>query len=224
MVRQLSEDALITDEEIETQYRVLLPDGRVRWVARRGRVEFDADGKPFRERGVLVDITKLKQAELEAARHRDELFKTKERMELAANAAGLGMWMWDVVLDEIWVTDKGRALFGLAPSETFHFDRFRNMLHPEDRGSVLQLLENSLRTGAEYYLSTGRCYRMGNYARSPDAVKWSLTPRASRFECLAVHSILLGASRPTGGGVSSRRDGTPLARDDVGRTLWLDCA
>ena len=97
-----------------------------------------------------MDITKLKQAELEAARHRDELFKTKERMELAANAAGLGMWMWDVVLDEIWVTDKGRALFGLAPSETFHFDRFRNMLHPEDRESVLQLLENSLRTGAEY--------------------------------------------------------------------------
>ena len=78
------------------------------------------------------------------------LFKTQERMELAASAAGLGMWMWDVVLDEIWVTDKGRALFGLAPSETFHFDRFRNMLHPEDRETVLQLLENSLRTGAEY--------------------------------------------------------------------------
>ena len=150
LVRQLSEDALITDEEIETQYRVLLPGGRVRWVTRRGRVEFDADGKPFRERGVLMDITKLKQAELEAARHRDELSKTQERMELAASAAGLGMWMWDVVLDEIWVTDKGRALFGLAPSDTFHFDRFRNMLHPEDRETVLKALENSLRTGAEY--------------------------------------------------------------------------
>ena len=73
LVRQLSEDALRTGEEIETQYRVLLPDGRVRWVTRRGRVEFDADGKPFRERGVLMDITKRKQAELEAARQRNEL-------------------------------------------------------------------------------------------------------------------------------------------------------
>ena len=73
LVRQLSEDALRTGEEIETQYRVLLPDGRVRWVTRRGRVEFDADGKPFRERGVLMDITKRKEAELEAARHRNEM-------------------------------------------------------------------------------------------------------------------------------------------------------
>ena len=72
-MRQLRENALRTGEEIETQYRVLLPDGKVRWVTRRGRVEFDADGKPFRERGVLMDITERKQAELEAARQRNEL-------------------------------------------------------------------------------------------------------------------------------------------------------
>jgi PAS domain S-box-containing protein len=71
-------------------------------------------------------------------------------MELAASAAELGMWMWDIVRDQIWITDKGRALFGLAPSEKVDFNRFRNILHPEDRESVLQVLENSLRTGVEY--------------------------------------------------------------------------
>ena len=86
----LSEDALRTGEEIETQYRVLLPDGRVRWVTRRGRVEFDADGKPFRERGVLMDITKRKQAELEAARQRNELahlFRVTTMGELSGSLA-----------------------------------------------------------------------------------------------------------------------------------------
>ena len=79
-----------------------------------------------------------------------ELRETQERMELAANAAELGMWMWDIVRDEVWITDKGRALFGFAPSEKIDFNRFRNRLHPEDRESVLQAVEKSLRTGAEY--------------------------------------------------------------------------
>ena len=73
LVRQLSEDALRTGREIENQYRVLLPDGRVRWVTRLGRIEFDADGKPLRERGILMDISKRKHAELEAARQRHDL-------------------------------------------------------------------------------------------------------------------------------------------------------
>ena len=45
----------------------------MRWIAGRGHVEFNGDGQPVRMRGASVDITKRKQAELEAARHRNEL-------------------------------------------------------------------------------------------------------------------------------------------------------
>ena len=38
-----------------------------------------------------------------------DLRDTEERMELAASAAKLGMWMWDILRDEIWITDKGRS-------------------------------------------------------------------------------------------------------------------
>ena len=79
-----------------------------------------------------------------------ELRETEERMELAASAAELGMWMWDIARNEIWITDKGRSLFGFAPSEKLDFDHFRSRLHPEDRESVLNAVENSLQTGAEY--------------------------------------------------------------------------
>jgi PAS domain S-box-containing protein len=78
------------------------------------------------------------------------LRETQERMELAASAAELGMWMWDIARNEIWITDKGRILFGFGASEKINFDRFRSVLHPEDRESVLKTVENSLRTGAEY--------------------------------------------------------------------------
>jgi PAS domain S-box-containing protein len=79
-----------------------------------------------------------------------DLRETRERLELAANAAELGMWMWDIIHNDIWITDKGRALFGFEPSEKLDFDRFRSRLHPEDRESVLKAVQNSLRTGSEY--------------------------------------------------------------------------
>ena len=79
-----------------------------------------------------------------------DLRETQKRIELAASAAELGMWMWDIAPDEIWLTDKGRALFGFAPSEKLDFDRFRSVLHPEDRERVLQAVDNTLRTGEEY--------------------------------------------------------------------------
>ena len=79
-----------------------------------------------------------------------DLRETEQRMELAASAAKLGMWMWDIPRNDIWLTDKGRALFGFAPSEKLDFDRFRSRIHPEDRELVRQAVQNSLHTGAEY--------------------------------------------------------------------------
>ena len=79
-----------------------------------------------------------------------ELEASDKRLNLAADSADLGLWEWDIACNEIWITDKGRALFGFGASEKLDFDRFRSMLHPEDRESVLKAVENSLRTGAEY--------------------------------------------------------------------------
>jgi two-component system sensor kinase FixL len=79
-----------------------------------------------------------------------ELEISEKRLNLAADSANLGMWEWDIARNEIWMTDKGRDLLGFAPSEKLDFDRFRNLVHPEDRELVLQAVENSLRSGAEY--------------------------------------------------------------------------
>src|SRR6201993_1205602 len=71
----------------EMEYRVVLPDGRMRWIASRGRVEFDAAGKPVLARGASLDITTRKQAE-EAARDlsgRLIYAQEAERMRLACD-------------------------------------------------------------------------------------------------------------------------------------------
>lgn len=49
--------------EYETDCRLVQRDGSVRWVTARGRVQCDADGKPVRFPGVIIDITERKLVE-----------------------------------------------------------------------------------------------------------------------------------------------------------------
>jgi two-component system, LuxR family, sensor kinase FixL len=72
-VRQALRDAIENGKDYEADFRRVLADGSVRWVAARGRVYADKQGKPIRLLGVSMDITARKQAELEAARQRNEL-------------------------------------------------------------------------------------------------------------------------------------------------------
>ncbi|MCB4820497.1 PAS domain-containing protein [Roseicella aerolata] len=57
--------ALAGEQEgvFEAEYRVVLRDGGIRWVAARGRCEHDAAGQPTRFPGVVVDVTERKLAE-----------------------------------------------------------------------------------------------------------------------------------------------------------------
>lgn len=79
-----------------------------------------------------------------------ELRESEECLHLAASAAGLGLWVWDIVHDEVWSTDTGRALFGIPPSVPLDFARFLNALAEEDRGPVRQAVARALNGGGDY--------------------------------------------------------------------------
>ena len=48
----------------DVEYRIVAPDGTIRWVEGKGRVDRDASGHPVRMTGVCVNITARKDAEL----------------------------------------------------------------------------------------------------------------------------------------------------------------
>ena len=52
-------------EPFVQEFRVLWPDGRVRWILGTGQFEFAADGQPRRMRGTVIEITDRKRAETE---------------------------------------------------------------------------------------------------------------------------------------------------------------
>jgi two-component system, LuxR family, sensor kinase FixL len=72
-IRHAIHDAIHKGEDFDSEYRLILPDGVVRWMSTRGSVHFDGDGKPARLLGISIDITARKQAELDAERDRAEL-------------------------------------------------------------------------------------------------------------------------------------------------------
>ncbi len=72
------------DHHIE--YRIVRPDGGVRWVEGRGQLFADGDGRPERMVGVCVDVTDRKESEHALRRTMDAELEAKRQAE-AANRA-----------------------------------------------------------------------------------------------------------------------------------------
>lgn len=54
---------LLSQGSVESEYRILRPDGEVRWLCDRSHVVYDKNGVPLRLDGTLDDITQRKQAQ-----------------------------------------------------------------------------------------------------------------------------------------------------------------
>jgi PAS domain S-box-containing protein len=87
---------------------------------------------------------------LRAAQLARELGEEERRLDLAAQAGGLGMWRWDVANDQVWMNEKGRSLFGFAPQDKPNAERFRSRIHSEDRAAVRAVAAKALPVGADY--------------------------------------------------------------------------
>lgn len=74
-----------SSESAAIEYRIVRPDGQVRWHALRGRAHVEGGGASRGQMGVTVDITERRAAEDEAARRRAEL----EHLERVATVSKL---------------------------------------------------------------------------------------------------------------------------------------
>lgn len=70
------ENALTSGCSYESEYRVSLPEGQVRWIAARGQVQHDSRGKPILMRGVVLDISARRDIEMELQQLRSQLAHT----------------------------------------------------------------------------------------------------------------------------------------------------
>jgi PAS domain S-box-containing protein len=76
------------------------------------------------------------------------LRESEDRMVIAAEAANLGLWRWDVQRDRIWLTRHGRQLLGISPSLTLTMSMLDESVHPDDRAMVHDMINAVLLTKA----------------------------------------------------------------------------
>jgi PAS domain S-box-containing protein len=87
------------------------------------------------------------------------LRESEARINLATNAANLGLWVWNIGDDELWVTEKWRRLFGFAESEPVNFGQLLQVVHPEDRERMKQTVQDMLEHGGGEHESEYRITR-----------------------------------------------------------------
>ncbi len=83
-------------------------------------------------------------------RSKEALRESANLMGLAAEAGNLAMWVWDVSGNDVWMTERGRSLFGLEPDARLDFAATFDRVHPEDRTARDGAIEQALQTRGEY--------------------------------------------------------------------------
>jgi diguanylate cyclase (GGDEF)-like protein/PAS domain S-box-containing protein len=138
-IREASEAGTGYDIEIPAQ----TARGRPIWIRTIGVVEFD-DGKPARVVGATQDITERKRGE-------EALRAASERLALAADAGGIGVWEWELVGNILRWDDQMYRLYGRVPSEGYvPYALWADNLLAGDRERAEREINDALNSGAPF--------------------------------------------------------------------------
>ena len=147
--------SLITGEDYETRYRITRPEGTVRWVIARGRIEQDRAGQAVRVSGVVVDITAQREAE-------DQLRASEVRFRQLADVMPQIVWITgptgaNEYYNRRWYEYTGGTLEdGLG-------DQWSDPIHPEDQQRAIDHWNSCVRSGEPYEIEYRFRSQTGEY-------------------------------------------------------------
>jgi PAS domain S-box-containing protein len=118
-------------------------DGSRIWARSVGAADI-VDGRPVRLIGAFQDVTDKVEA-------RKALQKANERVALATDSGGIGIWDWNILEQTLKCDAWMYRLHGKEPStEIVAGDLWREHLHPDDKTRVEKALENAISGVSEF--------------------------------------------------------------------------
>lgn len=120
----------------EVEHRLLMQDGRVKYVLEQCETVFDESGKPLRSTGTVQDISDRKRAEM-------ALRESKERYDDVVKRIPVGIYLYHFFADGAdrfdYVSPRFCQILGLDEAEVLRDARRAfTAAHPEDLDSLLE--------------------------------------------------------------------------------------
>ncbi len=125
----------------ESEFRILQPSGAERHIRALAQVFRDSDGTPSRALGTNWDVTEQRTLTI-------ALKKEKERLALATQAGGIGIWEYDFARGQYLMDTRMHELYGVsdvgfrAGIEPGQYggthQEWLTLIHPDDLSGLLQ--------------------------------------------------------------------------------------
>lgn len=144
-------------------YRIVRPDGEIRWIDARTNVVIDGGAKI--EYGYAEDVTEQRKAQ-------EEIIKSNERFQLIARTTNEAIWECDLKTGVTWANEMHQYLYGLTIADPVPVhDQWRDSIHPDDRENTIRNYTASLASTenvwiAEYRFVTGQNEVINIYDRT----------------------------------------------------------
>jgi PAS domain S-box-containing protein len=108
--------------------------------------------------GIVRDVTARRDAE-------DALRASEAHLRMAVEAAGVGIWSWNVRADEVTWSEPMKAIFGLASGTApAGRERYLALIHPDDRARSAERITQGI--------AEGRWEDEYRIVRADGAVRW----------------------------------------------------
>jgi PAS domain S-box-containing protein len=158
-------DACRRGADFSMEYRVVLPDGGVRWLYDRAKMERDASGRPTYLVGACTDITRRKEAEA-AAR------EAGERFHFVAEAMAQKIFTAKANGEIDYFNRQWMEFTGL-PFEQIKGWGWTQFVHPDDVEENVRVWRHSLATGAPFQF-------LQRFRRADGVYRWHLSRAQAR--------------------------------------------
>jgi PAS domain S-box-containing protein len=138
--------AINGEKDYEPEFRIVLPDGRIRCLKAYGLVQRDNENEPQRLIGINFDITDRKLAE-------EHLLKSDTHLKTAQRIGKLGSWEFEVNTGKLTWSDEVFRIYGLEPSANPpDYEQLRLFIHPEDWQNFDQTVQAAMSLEQSYDL------------------------------------------------------------------------
>lgn len=129
---------------LDTEHRVVRPDGSIRYIKCYGNVLCGVDGEPARVVGVNMDITERKLSGI-------ALQKSETRLKRAQALAHVGNWEINLALGKMWASEEAFRIYGIPyEDEYIPLETAQKVVADEDRPMMDEALAKLMRADADY--------------------------------------------------------------------------